>query len=245
MRILWCLHGNLQQPTVWDSLAQKLATPTLQVKTPSLWDSPADSCWAWADAFCQQVSETAAETASKAVTETQNYLLGYSLGGRLALHGLLTQPDLWAGAIIVSADPGIADPQQKERCLERDRTWAKRFLTEPWQPLLAEWDALSVFCDRACLTPRPEATFDRQKIAHAFEAYSKGRMDNLMPRLSRLSVPVICVTGSDDRYYEQAGQTLAAVCSSITHIKIPDAGHRVPWEQPEAFVEVSTKVLEL
>ncbi|MEM7066136.1 MAG: alpha/beta fold hydrolase [Cyanobacteria bacterium P01_B01_bin.77] len=239
MQILWCLHGNLQQPTVWGNLAKSLATPTLQVKTLSLWDRPADSCWAWADAFCQHVSATT----SKPAAETQNYLLGYSLGGRLALHGLLTQPDLWSGAIIVSAAPGIADAQQKERCLKRDRTWANRFLTEPWQPLLTEWDALSVFCDRTCPTPRPESAFDRQKIAHAFEAYSKGHMDDLTYCLKALTLPITYITGSDDQRYGQLGQSLQAKCPSLTHREIADAGHRVPWEQPEAFLHILNKCL--
>ncbi|MEL7506912.1 MAG: hypothetical protein AAFN42_06230, partial [Cyanobacteria bacterium J06554_1] len=64
--------------------------------------------------------------------------MGYSLGGRLGLHGLIQQPDLWAGAIIVSADPGIADAKNKKLCLRRERIWANRFLTEPWDDLLAE-----------------------------------------------------------------------------------------------------------
>ncbi|MBE9070109.1 hypothetical protein IQ260_26050 [Leptolyngbya cf. ectocarpi LEGE 11479] len=76
MQILWCLHGNLQQPTVWDSLAKSLATPTLQVKPLSLWDRPADSCWAWADTFCQHVAETAAETVSKTATELKTICSG-------------------------------------------------------------------------------------------------------------------------------------------------------------------------
>ena len=237
MQILWCLHGNLQQSSAWNGLAQRIYAQQRQIEVINLWKMSAYDCRAWANAFYQHVDKIAAEH--------QNYLLGYSLGGRLALHGLIAKPDLWDKAIIISADPGVTTLKQKERCLKRDRIWAKRFLTEPWDELLREWDALPVFCGRPCTTPRPEANFDRHKIAHAFEAYSKGRMDNLLPRLSQLTIPITYVTGSDDRRYCQLGQTLMAYCPNLNHIIVKDAGHRVPWEQPEAFAAIVSQALAL
>ncbi|MEM8611793.1 MAG: alpha/beta fold hydrolase [Cyanobacteria bacterium P01_H01_bin.105] len=237
MKTLWCLHGNLQQPEVWNDLTQKLQVRdhTLQIRWVNLWETLDNDCWAWADAFCK--------TVVAAAEGSQNYLLGYSLGGRLAWHALIAQSELWTGAVIVSA--GIADGLQREEYLSRDRTWAKRFLTEPWSELLTEWDALPVFCGRSCTIPRPAADFDRQKIARAFEAYSTGRMDDLTQRLQLLSVPVTYVTGSDDRRYCQLGQALSFQCPSLSHIEVADAGHRVPWEQPEMFRSILRKILSL
>ncbi|MBX2862926.1 MAG: alpha/beta fold hydrolase [Leptolyngbyaceae cyanobacterium MAG.088] len=235
MKVLWCLHGNLQQSDVWDSLFWSLRRDTEKgffIEAINLWERLTDDCWEWSAAFCDEVKR------SSTFALSQNYLLGYSLGGRLAFHSLLTSPDIWSGAMIVGAHPGSDDGDIKSQNLERDRIWAKRFLTEPWDDVLTEWDCLPVFCDRPCTLPRSEADFDRHKIAHAFEAYSKGKMDYLTPQLSRLSVPITYITGSDDHRYSQIGQTLAANCPNLLHIEIPDAGHRVPWEQPEAFMAV-------
>ena len=233
---LWCLHGNLQQPNVWDGLSQgwlKTVHPELEVQTVNLWDTLTDSCWTWAERFCGQVAERSSHA------KDIHYLLGYSLGGRLALHALIGSPGLWAGAMIVSAAPGTTG----ERGLKRDRIWANRFLHAPWDDLLADWDALPVFCGYPCTTPRPETSFDRAKIAHAFESYSKGRMDNLVPHLPQLSVPITYVTGSDDRRYGQLGNMLMQQCPSLVHVTIPKAGHRVPWEQPQAFAETLIQTL--
>lgn len=241
MRILWCLHGNLQQSDVWQSVARSLRSTNVELRFVDLWDSLSDSCWAWSEQFCAAVQ--ASQVSIGGDSNSQHYLLGYSLGGRLGLHALVARPELWSGAVIVSADPGTSDPQHKGRCLERDRIWANRFLTEPWDDLLAEWDALPVFCDYPCSTARPEADFDRQKIAFAFEAYSKGRMDDLTPRLSQLSIPITYITGSDDRRYCQLGQTLMTQCPSLTHVQIHGAGHRVPWEQPQKFAQILSKAI--
>ena len=233
-RTLWCLHGNLQRLDVWQSVAQSLPSAAVKLRFVDLWDSLSDSCWVWSQQFCAAVRAYQLSLEG----DRQHYLLGYSLGGRLGLHALVAQPELWTGAVIVSADPGTADLQQKERCWERDRTWASRFLTDPWDELLAEWDTLPVFCGYPCTTPRPESDFDRHKIAYAFEAYSKGHMDDLTPQLRQLSLPITYVTGSDDRRYCQLGQTLMTHCPNLRHIQIPEAGHRVPWEQPQKFAQV-------
>ncbi len=228
MKVLWCLHGNLQQPIVWRSLSCALGEQEFMIESVNLWADLAPNCWSWAEAFCHRVRLTMPRGLSP-----QHYLLGYSLGGRLAFHALLMAPDLWSGAIVVSADPG--SDQDRQKSLARDRIWAYRFLTEPWEPLLADWDALPVFCGYPCPTPRPETDFKRQDIATAFKTYSKGHMDHLTPRLRHLSVPITYVTGKDDRRYGQLGQTLDQQCPHLTHVTIEGAGHRVPWEQPQAF----------
>ncbi|MEM1252656.1 MAG: alpha/beta fold hydrolase [Cyanobacteria bacterium P01_H01_bin.21] len=235
MAILWCLHGNLQQPNVWDNLSQ--ISQALQIKVINLWNTSAHSCWAWADAFCK--------TVRAADTDSKHYLLGYSLGGRLAMHALIQAPELWSKAIIVSADPGTTDEQIRARCLKRDRIWANRFLTEPWTELLAEWDALPVFCGRPCSIARREEDFDRQQIARLFEVYSKGHMDDLTPHLRSLRVPITYVTGIDDERYCRLGQTLSSQCPSLTHITVNNAGHRVPWEQPDIFANILHHSLNL
>ena len=235
MRILWCLHGNLQQPNVWDNFSQ--ISQALQINVINLWNTSADSCWAWADAFCKTVRD--------ADKDSKHYLLGYSLGGRLAMHALIQAPELWSKAIIVSADPGTADEQIRARCLQRDRIWANRFLTEPWTELLAKWDALPVFCGRPCPTARREDDFDRHQIARLFEVYSKGNMDDLTTHLHSLRVPITYVTGIDDKRYCQLGQTLSSQCPSLTHTVVKNAGHRVPWEQPDIFATIVQHSLNL
>lgn len=238
MKTLWCLHGNLQQPGVWNELTQKLQAraPDLQIRLVNLWDTLAADCWTWANAFCQTVQSAAAR-------ESQHYVLGYSLGGRLAWHALIAKPELWTGAVIISADVGAATLQQKAQCLERDRIWANRFLVESWDELLAEWDALPVFCNRPCTTPRLESEFDRQKITRAFEVYSKGHMDDLASAIQDLPMPIAYITGTDDRRYCQLGRTLDMQCPTLTYIQIDNAGHRVPWEQPEAFLRKLSLIL--
>ncbi|MEL6333413.1 MAG: hypothetical protein AAFQ76_12570, partial [Cyanobacteria bacterium J06626_26] len=77
----------------------------------------------------------------------------------------------------------------------------------------------------------------------AFEVYSKGRMDDLRSQITNLSIPITYVTGDVDRRYWQIGTELTAQSPNIRHVSIQNAGHRVPWEQPDAFLDILTDVL--
>ena len=131
------IHGNLQTPKVWQSLQASLTqavSPDLNISIvlEDLWTSPAESLQEWAVFFCQQVQTHPIQS---------RFLLGYSLGGRLAFHALLQQPELWQGAIIVSADPGLDSDcdgrrpvvDHRKSCLARDQQWSHKFLHEPWE----------------------------------------------------------------------------------------------------------------
>ena len=68
-------------------------------------------------------------------------LIGYSMGGRLAL-----QLQEHARAIVaISAHPGLKTTKEKELRKDIDVTWRKKLLTLSWEAFLAEWYAQPIF----------------------------------------------------------------------------------------------------
>lgn len=227
---LWMIHGNLQTPTVWQPLHAQLTqavSSNLTIFLENLWASPGKSFQEWATLFCQRVETH---------TIQSRFLLGYSLGGRLAFHALLHQPDLWQGAIVISADPGLSSERDRKTCLTRDKAWSNRFLHNNWEDLLKEWNRLPVFCGRDPAYAVLEKEFSRPQIAEAFQKFSKGHQANLLPQLQKLNLPILYIAGEEDFKYCQIGQILADHCPTLTYQTIPDAGHRVPWENPAAVL---------
>lgn len=51
------------------------------------------------------------------------------------------------------------------------------------------------------------------------------------------------MTGSDDKRYGRIGDELAGRIPALRHDVIPDAGHRVPWDQPDAFAAAVSRFL--
>ena len=230
---LYCIHGNLQTKRVWEPLVRGFESLGAEVSLSceDLYAGQPLGFEQWTEGFCQRVQRD--------LQYEKTFLLGYSLGGRLAMHACLARPDLWSGVIVVSADPGSGGPDEKKLQLEKDKQWAERFRSEPMESLLAEWDDLPVFCSIPNPVPRNPEELDAEKIARLFEVFSKGRQRDLLPELSKLEAPpVLYLSGEEDKKYGELGEKLAASCPIVRHRVIPQAGHRVPWENPESFARV-------
>jgi 2-succinyl-6-hydroxy-2,4-cyclohexadiene-1-carboxylate synthase len=224
---VYCLHGFLGLPSDWDFLkvppvASLEKVDIFQLLSPST----GANMMSWAEAFNDQVSKKS----------EKRVLVGYSMGGRLALHSLVRNPSLFAGAVIISANPSPL-PEEREPRLISDETWAERFETDPWESVVSAWENHPVFGGKPIPFVRRESDFRRADLAGALRAWSLGHQENLTPRLSHLEVPILWITGEQDpRYQDIAKRVRAQVTSTpIEFVTIPDSGHRVPWEQAEAF----------
>jgi 2-succinyl-6-hydroxy-2,4-cyclohexadiene-1-carboxylate synthase len=228
--VIWALHGFLGRGADFDDLRAACAAaglPTLH--TPDLFGAPStgDDLPTWAEHFARRVADE----------DGHPVVLGYSLGGRLALHALLARPALWRGAVIVSAHPGLDDPAERAARRADDARWAERFRRDPWDAVLADWDAQPAFSGAARTLPRPERAYDRAALARALADWSLGAQQPLWPRLREIPCPVRWIAGARDARYVTLGrQAVAALEQGALHVA-PSAGHRVPWEAGGWFAE--------
>ena len=169
-----------------------------------------------------------------AIPAAGDVLLGYSMGGRLALHALVGGAK-YRRAVIVSAGLGIEDRVAREERARLDDHWARRFEREPWTSVMRDWHAQPVFGGHKIA--RREDDFDRRELARQLREWSPGALPSLAWRLHEVKVPVLWIAGErDDRYVMEAKRAVAGLPQGELWI-CPDAGHRVPWEQPQRFVE--------
>jgi 2-succinyl-6-hydroxy-2,4-cyclohexadiene-1-carboxylate synthase len=167
--------------------------------------------------------------------DPNDVLIGYSMGGRRALQVLERQRV--ARAVIVSA--GINAPDASRRV--RDEEWARRFESDPWPALMRDWNAQPVFGGHS--VERREHDYDRAELARQLREWSPAMLPP--PWLERIETPVLWVAGELDAKYVEIGQAAVARMPRAQLWVCPAAGHRVPWEQPQAFVERLREFLEL
>lgn len=157
----------------------------------------------------------------------EDTIIGYSMGGRLALRGLAERPV--RRAVIISAGIDQAGPERRKR----DEEWAQRFEAEEWTSVMRAWNEQPVFGGHA--VSREESDYERRELARALREWSPAVVEP--PRLSEITTPVLWIAGARDPTYINAGERAVA---QIPHAELwicPDAGHRVPWEQPAALVD--------
>lgn len=162
----------------------------------------------------------------------EEVILGYSMGGRLALQQLLDGPR-FEKAIIVSAGLNLEDGREARR--ERDEAWARRFENDPWDDVMRDWNAQRVFGGHTI--ERRERDYDRRELARQLREQSPGVLPPLAPRLREIAVPVLWIAGERDHSYVEVAHRAASLLPNAELWICPGAGHRVPWEQPGAFID--------
>ena len=230
---LYALHGFLGTPQDWGILSSRNCFRD-KVEAVNLLAYPIDSLESWAEHFTADVRKQSAETS--------NVLLGYSLGGRLALHCLLQDPSLWKAAIIVSAHCGLdSEEKKRERCLH-DEKWACLFETLAWDELMQRWNAQEIF--KSSTLNREEEQFSRADLAKILRSLSLGKQQDLLPLIQSLSLPLLWITGENDTRFSQLAKTVHLKDPLSKMCAVPGAAHRVPWEQTESFIRIVERFLE-
>jgi 2-succinyl-6-hydroxy-2,4-cyclohexadiene-1-carboxylate synthase len=225
---LCLVHGFTQTGASWGPIADALRGAGHDVVTPDVAGHGAAS-------DVRADLRTAAGLLADAVGPA--VWVGYSMGGRLALHVALEHPQVVERLVLVSATAGIeADGERSARRdadarladgIERDgvAVFVERWLEGPM------WATLPP--DRAGVEHRLSNT--AAGLASSLRLAGTGAQEPLWGRLSSITVPTLIVTGSLDDKFDALGERLAAGIRDATHATITGAGHAVPWEQPEVF----------
>ncbi|MFU8894492.1 MAG: alpha/beta fold hydrolase [Luteolibacter sp.] len=232
----WCLHGAVGLASDWRETGAQLAAHGVGSRAVDMWRF-LDCCPMPLDAFGTALC---AEAAGEVFRGSGRVLVGYSMGGRLALHALLADPQPWQAAVIVSAHPGLEDAGERAARRAVDADWASRALAGDWASFLTDWNAQPVLADAAMGGDQARASRLRQRrreIARSFVDWSLGAQQPLWERLAEIRIPVLWVTGALDQKFSRLASRAVARMPDASHLVIDGAGHRVPWQNPSGFCE--------
>ena len=205
MNRIVALHGNLGMPDDWLELEQLCG---LTFDKRCLWEPDAMEF------------------------DAGDILLGYSLGGRLALQAAVAAPEKFNKIIVLSAHAGLATEAERKARRLHDAVWAERALTLPWPEFLQRWDAQDVL--GASCQDRSGLEKYRHEISRGFTQWSLGRQADLREGLKELRCPLTWITGAQDEKFTQ----LASNAGAGEHHIVKGAGHRVHFDQPLAVAEL-------
>ena len=238
------INGFLGRTSDWNFIRELLPTGW-ELHAIDLWNEENIADFdPWAQQMCDEIERAYSANDTK-------ILLGYSMGGRLAMHLLAKSPLLFSGAVIISANPGLLTDTERLMREEADEIWAKKFLKDPWPRLMQEWEAQTtlrppkVSDQDAVHLDRKESEFDRSLIARVLRAWTLGRQRNLRPEIAQIALPIEFITGEDDvKFTSLARDMLKEQAKGLRmHVIVAKAGHRVPWDAPTQFRAILAKFL--
>jgi len=169
-------------------------------------------------------------------------VLGYSMGTRVALHLAVTAPDRVRRLILESGSPGLADPAERAARVRADAALADRIEQEGVWAFVRDWEQLPLFASQARLPAEVRAGLRAQRLrnnpvglANSLRGMGAGRPEPLWDRLGALQIPTLLLVGELDGKYRGLAQQMAGLLPAARVAVIPNAGHAVHLEQPDAF----------
>ena len=229
----WCLHGAVGAASDWRGIAKALAAQGVSTRSVDLWRFLECESVPMPE-FGKRLNADAEGGVARAM---RRILVGYSMGGRLALHALL-EGGPWDAAVIISANPGLRDPNEAAQRRASDTHWATQALTLPWQDFIAKWNAQPIL-GGAIRDSREDSKLiqRRREIARSFVDWSVGSQRPLWDRLPEIKIPTLWVAGENDAKFRAIAEEAAALSEHFSLALAPGAGHRVPWERGEWLAE--------
>jgi 2-succinyl-6-hydroxy-2,4-cyclohexadiene-1-carboxylate synthase len=163
-------------------------------------------------------------------------LCGYSLGGRVALHLALAQPDRVARLVLVSTTAGIEDPAARALRRRDDEALADRIEREPVAAFVRRWRDQALFAAEPDAV-RAAASADQLRntttgLAAALRGLGTGTMEPVWDRLDELRMPATVLVGERDEKFVSLGRRLAERLPAATIEIVPGVGHGILREAP-------------
>lgn len=170
-------------------------------------------------------------------------LVGYSMGGRIALHVALALHGRVERLILIGASAGIADPLEREVREESDERlarWIDR--ASSIEEVARRWEQSPVLAGQP---PKVAAFVHRDRLhntpgglARALRGLGTGALPSVWGRLGQLQMPVVLVVGERDDRFIGTAERMAEAMRDAQVVIVPGVGHAVHLEAPEAVAEL-------
>jgi 2-succinyl-6-hydroxy-2,4-cyclohexadiene-1-carboxylate synthase len=178
-------------------------------------------------------------------------LIGYSMGGRIALQYALKFQEHLKGLVLIGATPGIEDSEYRFNRLSEDCARATKLINQSIEDFLKEWLGQLLLKSQESI-PEPYRTtmlqarskMSPKSLAHYLETLGTGTMPSAWKRLVEIKLPTLLITGEEDlKFTEIAGKMQQLICHS-DHTIIKQAGHAVCFEKAVEFSKVVKRFIE-
>ncbi|UYM17024.1 2-succinyl-6-hydroxy-2,4-cyclohexadiene-1-carboxylate synthase [Endozoicomonas euniceicola] len=165
-------------------------------------------------------------------------LLGYSLGGRLALLHSLSHSHRVEQLLLESCHPGLESEADRDIRRQSDKEWAERFRTEPLDEVLQQWYHQPVFADlnsqqrQTLMEYRLEINRNGRLLGDILEYCSLSRQPACWGQMEDVPFPVHYFYGERDLKYTGIALRLHKSGSLAGLHKIAGTGHNIHRERP-------------
>ena len=170
-------------------------------------------------------------------------VVGYSLGGRVALAAAVRYPEIMQALMLESTSAGLDTEAERQARAATDDARAAVLLADGIAAFMRTWYAAPLF---ESLQMRPQLLAklqaarmcnDARWMSKVVSELSPGRAASVWAELPSVRLRTLLLAGALDVRYTESAQRMAAAMPNAICTVVADAGHNVHLEQPTAYIQ--------
>lgn len=177
-------------------------------------------------------------------------MIGYSMGGRLALSIAASYPERIKRLILESSSPGLDDPEQRANRKKTDVQLAADITRHGIVEFVNKWENISLFQSQKRLPTEKQERIRQQRLknspvglANSLIGMGTGTQPSLWGELSQLSIPVLLLCGEWDEKFCDIAIKMNNLLQNSVIKQISLSGHAIHVEQPQFFGKIVNEFL--
>ncbi|MEO0794154.1 MAG: alpha/beta fold hydrolase [Verrucomicrobiota bacterium] len=177
-------------------------------------------------------------------TQQLPILLGYSMGGRIAIQTALDSPKYWRALVTIGSTPGIESEDDRATRRKADALLAEKIRRQPIEVFLEQWNQLPIIRSQQSIPSDLRIPMQERRrqnipdaIANMLTALSPGLIPSRWEDLPNLKIPCLFTAGTNDKKFSNIADLMAALAPQSQLAPIRRAGHCAHLEQPHDFLE--------
>ncbi|MCD4839629.1 2-succinyl-6-hydroxy-2,4-cyclohexadiene-1-carboxylate synthase [Neobacillus sedimentimangrovi] len=169
-------------------------------------------------------------------------ILGYSMGGRLALTFAVMFPRRVRRLVLESASPGLATEDERAKRRMKDVELANFIMDQGIKNFVDYWEEIPLFASMKRLPIEKKLDIRQQRLgnspiglANSLLGMGTGSQPSWWEHLGQLKCEVLLLTGEEDKKFCQIAQAMLPKLKKASLIEFENSGHTIHVENCEKF----------
>ncbi|WP_246880341.1 2-succinyl-6-hydroxy-2,4-cyclohexadiene-1-carboxylate synthase [Sporosarcina sp. 6E9] len=169
-------------------------------------------------------------------------LVGYSMGGRIALSYTINHPKRVASLILESSTPGLETERERIERMNKDKILAQKICSEGILSFVEFWEGIPLFDTQKKLSTEQQQKIRTERLsqnavglANSLLGIGTGSQPSNWTRLKEINTPVLLITGEIDKKFVKIAQEMKKLLYLANHYVVNGAGHAIHVEKPTLF----------
>jgi 2-succinyl-6-hydroxy-2,4-cyclohexadiene-1-carboxylate synthase len=178
------------------------------------------------------------------------HILGYSMGGRLALGFAVLYPEFVRTLILESSSPGLEYKDERLSRIHNDKQLAMRIRDYGIDSFVDDWEKIPLFASQERLPNDKKAEIRQERVSHtgiglqnSLLGMGTGSQPSFWSELKEMAFPVLLLAGALDKKFVQLALKMQNCLNICQFETINDTGHAIHVEEPKIFGRIVSEFI--